>query len=135
MKRSKPMRRTPLGPSSQTRRGRRPSAFARIYGSKARVTFVKGLDCAWCGRGPCDNAHVGGAKGIGYKAGFEHIAPLCRECHQAYDEHRAPFNRALVREFVKARAPEVERLWQHHQHPEPEHVGAIVSRVMKGVKP
>jgi len=134
MKRSKPLRRTPLRPApGQPPRGRKPikrkkrpaGEFARIYGSKARVAWIKALGCVICGAVPADNAHTVGG-GTGYKAGYETIVPLCREHHRAYDEHRLP---ETTRRFVQACAPTIERLWSGSQS-NPEHISGPLGRVL-----
>lgn len=59
---------------------RKPSEFARIYGSKARVEWVKSLPCGACYvAGYTENAHLTpkGEKGTGYKGHHRFIAPLC----------------------------------------------------------
>ncbi len=63
---------------------RKPSEFARIYGSRERVTWVKSLPCLVAGgacEGPIDNAHTA-TGGTGYKAGYKTIVPLCRYHHE-----------------------------------------------------
>lgn len=84
------MKRTPLQRTRQIKRGkqlvksrikrkrRKPSEFARIYGSKARVEWVKRLPCVVCGERPCDNAHIV-TGGMGRKADADKIVPLCGE--------------------------------------------------------
>ena len=56
--------------------------FLRTYYSEERVDFVQGLHCIVPG---CDqraeNAHIEG-DGIGRKAGYEKIAPICRGHHR-----------------------------------------------------
>jgi hypothetical protein len=76
--RSTPLKRTgPIARKSRIKaKKRKPSEFARIYGSKERVAWVKAQPCVVCGRGPCENAHTE-VGGIGYKAGYETIVPLC----------------------------------------------------------
>lgn len=63
---------------------RKPSEFARIYGSPARVRFVARLGCVVCGRTPAENAHTESG-GMGRKADADTIVPLCgfhhRELH------------------------------------------------------
>lgn len=64
---SKPIRKRP----------RSKSEFARIYGSKERVLFVKRLKCCCCGRiGWTENAHIENG-GMGRKADYTKIIPLC----------------------------------------------------------
>lgn len=84
------MKRTPLARKSPIKRGgrvkpinkaRRTSAFARAYRSKAYVRHVKAMPCYACGvAGETDAAH-GETGGMGYKAGWETLLPLCRRCH------------------------------------------------------
>jgi len=121
-------RRTPLSPRQppRGRRKRRPSEFARIYGSKARVAWVKALGCVICGAVPSDNAHTAGG-GTGYKAGYETIVPLCREHHRAYDEHLLT---TRIRTFVQSCAPTIERLWQQKSQSNPEHISRPLGRVL-----
>ena len=81
------------------RKKRSASEFARIYGSRERVEWVKTLPCAVasCGLscGPCDgeihNAHtVSGGKGR--KADAATVAPLCAKHHAAFDQYKPPFD-------------------------------------------
>ena len=84
------MKRTPLARKSSLKRGgrvkpinakRRTSEFARAYHSKAYVRHVKAMPCYACGQaGETDAAH-GETGGMGYKAGWETLLPLCRRCH------------------------------------------------------
>lgn len=118
--RGTPTRRTPI---KAVNRKRRESEFARCYHSRERVRFVKGLPCFYCNalspflgeatRGRCDNAHVE-VDGIGRKAGYEQIVPLCRSHHRCYDEHRAPFDRPEVRAAFKPLARVTQELWLAH---------------------
>jgi hypothetical protein len=88
LKRGKPLPRAtkPLGRSQRvkaTNPRRKRSEFARCYGSRARVAFVKALpcvvrNCAQVTRS--DNAHVGNG-GMGRKADARHIVPICRWHH------------------------------------------------------
>lgn len=104
------------GRPNPVNRKRKASSFARCYGSKERVAFVKRLPCMWCGDAAPDrlrdNAHS--VKGRGQKAGYETIVPLCREDHGAYDEFRGPFAHEENRARVIADAPRVQGLWQAH---------------------
>jgi hypothetical protein len=92
---------------------RSASEFARIYGSKARVEWVKNLPCVCgCMRWPCDNAHSEN-EGKGRKGHHRTIVPLARVCHRAYDEHRAPFDTELAREAVKLHAAVTAVRWDY----------------------
>ena len=105
-------RHTPLARTGRIRPRspeRRASAFARTYGSKARVAWVKSLPCfagpvavVRC-EGPVENAHTE-TGGTSYKADAATIAPLCRAHHTRYDRHQPPFHTEAAREAVKAHA-------------------------------
>lgn len=67
----------PASSKKPRRKPRKPSEFARIYHSKQRVEFVKSLPCAACGVvGYSENAHIE-TGGMGRKADFDKIVPLC----------------------------------------------------------
>lgn len=84
------MKRTPLKRGTPLARGqrikprnakRRTSEFARCYHSKAYLRHLKAMPCYACGQvGETDAAH-GQTGGMGYKAGWETLLPLCRRCH------------------------------------------------------
>lgn len=59
-------------------RKRKASEFARCYGSKERVQWVKARDCVACLSFcfPCENAHVEGDGGS-RKANADKVVPLC----------------------------------------------------------
>lgn len=95
MKRKQPIKRTTPLPRSTTpikrsavlpkhrKAGKKAREFARCYLSTAYVKFCQRQPCAACGRGPCDAAHGQGG-GMGYKAGWETLMPLCsglNGCH------------------------------------------------------
>lgn len=124
-----------LYPSSTVRRGgrisrktkpkarnvkRRQSEFARCYGSRQRVEWVKSLPCMGCvtywpiSPSPgwlSENAHTvtGGA---GRKADADTIIPLCTNHHRRYDRHLAPFDHPEVREQMRYLAKHVDDAWQ-----------------------
>lgn len=91
MKTRKPLRRstTPIKRSrvKPSNPKRRKKAFARSYGSPARVEFVKAMACI-VGRiqeypkchGPIENAHTKSG-GAGRKADAKHTVPLCGYHH------------------------------------------------------
>jgi hypothetical protein len=120
----------PKKPNPRLRkRPRSKGEFARIYGSKKRVLFVKSLPCATCGvMGHSENAHVAPAseKGVGYKAGFEWIVPLCGTypdaehggvwlgCHHMYDRYPWAFRLQYPDFDPEKAAAETEQKWQEH---------------------
>jgi len=60
---------------------RRTSEFARCYRSKSYLRHLHAMPCYACGlHGETDAAH-GETGGMGYKAGWETLLPLCRRCH------------------------------------------------------
>jgi hypothetical protein len=102
---------------------RKKSEFARAYGSKERVTWVKSLGCLidhaaremdarseTCA-GPMDNAHVE-TDGAGRKANADRIVPLCRHHHQEFDRYKGSFAISAFREAIVRCAETVEAAWQ-----------------------
>lgn len=97
MKRSPMKRRTPLrsrrglvvaSAGRQTRKpinsrnsARQRRSFARAYGSKARVEWLKAEPCAISGRTPCDVVHAIGG-GMGRKSDARFTLPLHRDLHR-----------------------------------------------------
>jgi hypothetical protein len=109
---------TIVGPRQRPKRRnakRKPSEFARCFGSKARVQFVKSLPCCVTGRrGGIDNAHVirDGSEGMGRRGGFACIAPLRHELHSLLHTSPARFTeRYGTPDFAKA-AAETEQRWR-----------------------
>lgn len=87
------MKRTPLKRKSTLKARKRIKAkprssieFQRIYGSKRRVEFVKNLPCMVCAGKPCENAHIKSG-GMGRKADYRNIIPLCKPCHRKQHQH------------------------------------------------
>ena len=81
------MKRTPLARGTKRmkrtaikHKARKPSEFARIYGSRERVGAIKALRCYACGKESAENAHTGSG-GMGRKAGWETIVNLGPNCH------------------------------------------------------
>ncbi len=113
-----PIKRSPL-----KKWRRKPSEFARIYGSKARVAWFKALRCAWCemvgepfDSELSDNAHtVTGGKGR--KADHETIIPLCREHRRKFDERRMW---EAGRQSLIDKAPLYHARWLAHSGTSPE---------------
>lgn len=90
---------------------RSASEYARVYHSRAFVTFTKRQPCYACGstRG-CDVAH-GRTDGMGRKAGWETIFPLCsgiNGCHA--QQHRAGWFAIGMTEESRQRAAQLHRL-------------------------
>jgi hypothetical protein len=113
MKRTPIARKTPIARTGRVRPrndARREREFARSYGSRERVLWVQSLPCCRCGRRPSDNAHTENG-GRGRKGDATVIAPLCRPCHRAYDEHRAPFDQSEARERVRVHAAVTAAQW------------------------
>ena len=54
----------------------RQRTFRRVYHSEERVRWTKAQPCAFCGGGPCDNAHITNG-GMGRKADYDQIIPAC----------------------------------------------------------
>lgn len=114
-------------PRKQVKKRKRSKAeFARIYGSKKRVEFVKSLPCVSCGiTGYIENAHIE-TGGMGRKADYDKIIPLCGNrgslarghmaiylgCHGYLHQYgRAP---GLLREDMEKAAAQTEELWRAH---------------------
>lgn len=101
---------------------RAKSEFARCFHSKERVAWIKSLPCVVCGaispifnlvRGRSDNAHTA-KDGMGRRAGYETIVPLCRSHHRIYDERQWPLANPVARARIAAGAPLIEAAWQRH---------------------
>lgn len=125
--RKTPLRRkTPLQ-SKPKRKPRSAEEYARIYGSKERVAFVKALPCLYCcavhplialawhpdaeNRVYSENAHtVTGGKGR--KADADTIVPLCPTHHRMYDRREKLLGNPEVRAYLQSKAPEVEAMWR-----------------------
>lgn len=79
-----PPRRTLLARSPIKRKARKPSEFARVYHSRARVEWIKSLPCVITGEyGDIENAHVKNG-GMGRKADYIWIVPMKRRVHALY---------------------------------------------------
>lgn len=107
----------PRGRTPMSRRGRiapkkrTASEYARIYGSRARVLWIKSLACACgCGETPCENAHTV-TGGMQRKADADTIAPLRPACHRRYDQHKPPFDTDAARQAVKDVAARLAAEW------------------------
>lgn len=111
-----PRGRKPIAKHTRKRRAG-GSEWNRIYGSRVRVAWVKAQRCCvshfgYCA-GPIENAHVtnDGEKGMSRKAGFACIAPVCREHHRAFDQHRFPFHSPAARASMAFYAARTQREW------------------------
>ena len=122
VKRTPLRHRSPIGRTAAPRkRGKKHATeWARKYGSKARVAFVKSLPCAACGIvGYSENAHVMGNGGMSRKGDADTIAPLCGPrplpisrglypgCHRLVDKGDLYVN-------GEALASATEAAWQAH---------------------
>lgn len=111
-------RRKPLARGKPPKKRRRSaSEFKRIYGSKARVEWVKSLPCVCdtilCGTeaNPIENAHVKNG-GAGRKADAKWIVPMCRGHHRGYHTIGAEWFRKTHRLDLSAAAARTEQAWQ-----------------------
>lgn len=120
MKRSSPLRRTPLRPGTKPLKTRKPlrtrtrlkainperrarmelRQFGGLHGE-----LVRCLPCCNCGqRPPSERAHTT-ARGMGGAHGaWWHLVPLCRECHALYDGYRGDFADREFRRGMELRA-------------------------------
>ena len=106
-----PRRRRSLARSPIRKHSRKPSETRRIYGPPARRAWVKSLPCIVCGHVPSENAHTENG-GMGRKADYDTIAPMCRTHHRAFDEHRDPFETEAMREWAQLRARMTDDAWR-----------------------
>lgn len=92
---------------------RSPSEFARIYGSKARVAWVKAQPCIaahfGCG-GAIQNAHIV-TGGMGRKADARWIVPLCGFHHDQMHRNGARWFTAVYYTDLPALAAETDHRW------------------------
>lgn len=91
---------------------RRQSEFARTYGGRERVEWIKSQPCAVSGvRGDIENVHTRGG-GAGRKADAAFVIPLSRELHrQLHRLGKASFE-AKWNVDLDAIAARVEADWQ-----------------------
>lgn len=112
MKRTPLARTTPMTRSAlRAPKSRTAGEFARIYGSKARVRWVKNQPCVSCGAedGDAHNHHTQNG-GTGRKADYDTIVPLCPSCHH---EHHTGVLRG-TREWWAEQARYTEIRWTRH---------------------
>ena len=100
--------------------------WERAYHSQERVDWIQAMPCIACGAGPCENHHTRGG-GVGRKADWETVVPLCagchRECHQV-GTLTFQFTRGV--DFAKESAF-VARLWnrRHTEDGQADHAHII----------
>lgn len=93
---------------------RRTSEFARCYGSRARVAWIKHLPSVVSLGRPCVNAHVRNG-GAGRKADARYIVPLTDAEHrELHAIGRASFERKYGVELDRW-ACLIDARWQRHQ--------------------
>lgn len=107
-------------PVKRVNRARKDREFARCYHSVGRVTWIKNQPCVWCRlrgllaknqhAGECHNAHMM-TGGMGRKADYIAIVPLCARHHQQYDEHAKPFNTISARLVVSLFMHGIQLAW------------------------
>lgn len=117
---SRPMKKTRLKPKKRS-----AAEYARIYGSKARVEFVKAMPCVGCGRDwehtrvPIDNAHIENG-GVGRKADYTKIVPLCSRaapkfsCHGRFHRHGREDLEIWAGINLETAAAQTEAAWLAH---------------------
>jgi hypothetical protein len=114
IRRSKPMKRSGrIAPKSRT-----AGEYNRIYGSKARVRWVKLQSCVSCGTEgtedrPNHNHHTQNG-GLSRKADHTTIVSLCPSCHH---EHHTGVLRG-TREWWAEQARLTELRWQRYTQQE-----------------
>jgi hypothetical protein len=109
------MKRSRLRPKKRS-----PEEYARIYGSRARCDFVKGLPCLVSNkacRGDVDNHHVENG-GLSRKGDYQSIVPLCDVHHDVLHNLGAVSFAGQYGIDLTAAAAETEAKWQS-VHPSP----------------
>jgi len=103
-------------PIKRTNPKRKAKEFARCYGSKERVEFVKSQYCIVCGGRPSENAHTVSG-GTGRKADYTTIVPLCAKDHRF--QHAKGWqmlvgtnNMDKINKWLAKLAAQVEARWQ-----------------------
>lgn len=118
-------------PIDHRRKPRTRSEFARIYGSKKRVAWIKSQPCiaaVWGCVGPMQNAHTENG-GMGRKADAKTIVPACQHHHD--EMHHEGVRTFAMRYGVhpKALAVSTEAAWQRSQS-DLTHIGSVVPSVV-----
>jgi len=110
LKRTKPMKRSGrIAPKSRT-----AGEYRRIYGSKARVRWVKAQPCVSCGTEGQNHNHHTENGGLSRKADHTTIVSLCPSCHH---EHHTGVLRG-TREWWAEQARLTELRWQRYTQQE-----------------
>lgn len=119
----KPKPREPKPPQRPRAKNVKRSAdtFIRAYHSEERVAFVQSLPCVVAGcKRPSENAHITG-DGMGRKAVYSQIAPICSTHHrQLHEMGRERFEGYHLVD-LGALALDTERTWRRfagHTHTE-----------------
>jgi hypothetical protein len=138
VKRSRIARKTPLRSSGRLTPKNRSAAdkaekFAREYGSKDRVAWVKSKPCLVSGQAPSENAHTRNG-GMGRKGPPESIVPLApayhRELHRiGIRSFEAKYANRLCFCSLARWAEIVEQAWQYHRA-QAEPIASVVARVL-----
>jgi hypothetical protein len=55
------------------------------------LRWIRTQSCRGCGRCAPSEAHHAGKRGLGQRAHDHTAIPLCRDCHRAWHDCRAPF--------------------------------------------
>lgn len=108
-------------PIARRNKKRQAVEFARTFGSRERVLWVKSLPCLACllvdtlyGWGKVENCHVtdpGNEKGGSRRANHRGIVPMCRGHHVRFDRRLAPFNDPAQREYIERQAERIAAKW------------------------
>lgn len=91
---------------------RKASERERIYGPRGFQDWLHRLPCIVCGHRGDIHAHHYRSDGMGRKAGWDTIVPLCVACHRlVHDIGRRRFE-ALKRVDLEAQAKRVQAAWE-----------------------
>lgn len=126
----KPLKRTPVARVNAKRKPlkssgpikpkpRKPGEFARIYGSKARVEWVKAQPCVFANpdsacEGMIENAHIE-CGGYGRKADYCRVVPICKHHHGMVHWCGTKTMSESFGIDLAAKAADTERRWQAFQ--------------------
>lgn len=102
----------PKTPMRKVNTARKAKEWQRAYGSPERCDFVNWYGCVVCGYTPCENAHLEN-DGMGRKANYDLIVPLCPTHHREQEGRTQAFQRDHDIDLY-ALAAQVEREWQSY---------------------